>query len=281
MPVLNTAEGVQRVTGNDLILRAFLDAEGLVLTNVQLGQVRGVQAFRSRISDLRRRGFIIREGQKVGNGRYAYALVGVHAGSDAVGHPDLADRPLDVLEGDAMQRAMDNAAQYIDEHRDRLAKAGDAPRVAMVPSHAEALANARERGDRWESLFHEVIDEQREALGLDAGTSPMEVRAAVLERLRAPAPRRRAAREGTVSGPDLMRAVLEEANVPLHAKVIAERVLARPDNPYGGKTPDATMGAQLATAHKRGGQFERVAPSVYVLRHWTAEQKGATPVMPT
>lgn len=57
------------------MLDAFLAAPSRTLTNIELGQLRGVQAFRSRISDLRRMGCAITEGAYVATGVYRYRLV--------------------------------------------------------------------------------------------------------------------------------------------------------------------------------------------------------------
>lgn len=58
-----------------IILDAFLAAPDRTLTNIELGDVRGVQAFRSRISDLRAMGCDITEGTYVCQGVYRYRLV--------------------------------------------------------------------------------------------------------------------------------------------------------------------------------------------------------------
>ena len=70
------------------------------------------------------------------------------------------------------------------------------------------------------------------------------------------------------SGPALMVEVLEAAGRPVRTSLIVGRVLANPDMPYKGGTPGATMTAQLATSHKRGGQFVRTEPGVYAIRAW-------------
>lgn len=58
-----------------IVLDAFLAAPDRTLTNHELGDIRGVQAFRSRIADLRRMGCDITEGTYVARGKYRYRLV--------------------------------------------------------------------------------------------------------------------------------------------------------------------------------------------------------------
>jgi restriction system protein len=63
--------------------------------------------------------------------------------------------------------------------------------------------------------------------------------------------------------------VLAEAGEPLHAHVIAERALATGLLRTGGKTPWATMAAQLYTDIQRrgdGSDFVRVARGAFGLR---------------
>lgn len=57
-----------------IVGRAFLEAPGRHLTNIELGALPGVQAFRSRIADLRRMGWPISAGAYVKRGVYAYQL---------------------------------------------------------------------------------------------------------------------------------------------------------------------------------------------------------------
>jgi hypothetical protein len=58
-----------------IVLDAFLAARDHTLTNHELGDLRGVQAFRSRISDLRAMGCVITNGEYVAQGLYRYRLV--------------------------------------------------------------------------------------------------------------------------------------------------------------------------------------------------------------
>ncbi len=75
------------------------------------------------------------------------------------------------------------------------------------------------------------------------------------------------------SGPAMMVAVLEAAGRPVHTSLIVGRVLAQ-DHPYKGKTPGATMSAQLATIHAKGGAFLRTEPGVYAVRSWPKSRLG-------
>lgn len=69
--------------------KAFLEAPGRRLTNVELGALPGVQAFRSRISDLRRMGWPIGQASYVKRGVWSYQLErGWHPGPGwSVAHP--------------------------------------------------------------------------------------------------------------------------------------------------------------------------------------------------
>jgi restriction system protein len=69
--------------------------------------------------------------------------------------------------------------------------------------------------------------------------------------------------------------VLREAGGPLHADEITRRALNGGLINTKGKTPQATMGAQLAVAAKKGQIFVRTAPGVYGLRSKT--RKGQRP----
>lgn len=88
------------------------------------------------------------------------------------------------------------------------------------------------------------------------------------------------------SGPEMAKEVLEEAGKPLHVKLIAERVIAKDgERPkakraYKGLTPAQTISAQLTVSHNGGATFERLAPGVFALRHWTATQKRKAPELP-
>ena len=77
--------------------------------------------------------------------------------------------------------------------------------------------------------------------------------------------------------------VLEAAGAPLTSQAITERALARRLVTTAGRTPEATMAAQLATSIKARGDaspFVRTAPNTFGLRRWIAEGKVAAPVEP-
>ena len=67
------------------------------------------------------------------------------------------------------------------------------------------------------------------------------------------------------------RQVLEEAGEPLHCAEIAKRVLAAGLWQTTGKTPEATVHAQLARSIQKAGQsspFQRTAKGTFGLREW-------------
>lgn len=66
--------------------------------------------------------------------------------------------------------------------------------------------------------------------------------------------------------------VLTRAGAPLHSDEITERALKEGILQTDGKTPAATMGAQLATVVKKPASlFARVAPATYALKAWVEE----------
>ncbi len=65
--------------------------------------------------------------------------------------------------------------------------------------------------------------------------------------------------------------VLREAGEPLHAKDIAERMIAKGIWSTSGKTPGATVNARLAVDIKRQqslSRFQRTGRGVFALREW-------------
>ncbi len=88
------------------------------------------------------------------------------------------------------------------------------------------------------------------------------------------------------SGPKMAEAILEAEGRPMHIKLIAERVIAqdqaRPKakRAYNGKTPAATISAQLTTSHCAGKTFIRVAPGCFALRAWPKGKQTKTPLRP-
>lgn len=80
---------------------------------------------------------------------------------------------------------------------------------------------------------------------------------------------------------DAVEAVLAEANKPLHYKEITERILTQGLWSTEGKTPDATINAQLAVNIKKGGnssRFQRTGKGIFALREWgLPEFSGSKP----
>lgn len=280
----STAPASPKPKGWEIVLDAFLGAPDRTLTNHDLGALRGVQAFHQRISDLKRRGYVFTTGVRVARGRYAYQLLGVKEGSLDVPDgrhglplitPDLEPERIRAAEDDLRAHppaapSSSVAADVVTAHRERIAEL-----------EAE---NQRLRERRQPQHYEIAIGALREALA-EAGVTVEgygnEVVAAAVERIKAkPAARSRAPRgEHGPTGPQLMRHVLEEAGVPMHSKIIAERVLAGGgDQLYKGKTPAATMAAQLATSNKQGGEFVKVSPGCFGLREWPAAKLEAEPV---
>lgn len=99
-------------------------------------------------------------------------------------------------------------------------------------------------------------------------------------------PRASTGAQPLASGPELAADILAGEGRPMHVRVIGERVLAidaaRPEASriYHGKTPLATISAQLTLSHGKGGRFIRIAPAVFALREWNAATRRKTPIMP-
>ncbi len=85
------------VTGKEVLLRAFRETPGHELTNVELGRLYmtgGPQAFRSRISDLRKMGYTITTGKYVRRGVFRYKLLNPdHEPQPRAGQSDLQRSP--------------------------------------------------------------------------------------------------------------------------------------------------------------------------------------------
>ncbi len=84
--------------------------------------------------------------------------------------------------------------------------------------------------------------------------------------------------------------VLAEGGKPLHYREITRRALASGFVETSGKTPEATMNAQIATQLKRQGDdstFVRLRPGIFGLRRWLEEgrlepsaiKKGGRPLV--
>jgi restriction system protein len=77
---------------------------------------------------------------------------------------------------------------------------------------------------------------------------------------------------------EAIASILEEAGEPLGYREIARRAIEQGHWSTGGKTPEATVNAQITTDIKRKGEkslFRRVSPGVYELRDATAPGKSA------
>jgi restriction system protein len=75
--------------------------------------------------------------------------------------------------------------------------------------------------------------------------------------------------------------VLQQAGTALHAKDIAEQIMAAGLWQSDGKTPDATVSARLYSDIKNNGAkspFVKVGPQIFALRHSTEIPSGAEPV---
>jgi len=79
----------------------------------------------------------------------------------------------------------------------------------------------------------------------------------------------------SVTCKEAARKVLEDAGVPLHYKEITKRALEQGLWQTHGKTPEATLNAQLAVDIKRkkaGSAFVRTTPGIFALRTWDVPQ---------
>lgn len=328
----------RRVPGWRRVLDAFMADPDRIVTNVELGQIPGVQAFHQRISDLGRFGYVLTSAIQLKPGRYAYALVGIAPdGAWSFSGPrPYADRLPSVSDDhDEYATVIAAAVAMIEARTHELAKRGAAPVVTQDgPSRREidaAAVLAVALGDQvvgdWKSedrrdvlaLAHATRDElghvrsvrALERVNADAAATANEA-AVILQdvlgeptiadlvlagedaenlvtlagaardevaRLRAAleaAPTRapRAARaprpDRGPTGPELMRKALEFHEQPMHSAKIAAWVLENGGAAvYKGKTPAATMAAQLATSNVKGGDFVKVSPGCYGLREWT------------
>lgn len=268
----------RRPSGNQLVLAEFMGAPDRTLNNVQLGGIYGVQAFRSRIADLRRLGYVIPRGVKVAHGRYAYALLGTQPGSQAA-----KDKPsLPVLSHQQQLDAESDALARIEREREKIAKRGEPKRAPQslldqLATERDAVHRLTAESDVVRAKLSGVLREQPDEAETLEDLADRVVEA--FEHARRPRARRVSNGSRGPTGPELMRKVIEESGRPLHSKVIARRVMeGGGDAVYHGKTPDATMAAQLATSNKNGGEFVKVAPGCFGLREWPAAKLEAEPV---
>jgi hypothetical protein len=253
--------------GRELVLAAFLEAPDRTLTNAQLGNIPGVQAFHQRMSNLKGMGYVFTSAVRLRSGHYAYKLLGYVADSEAhaevkatpererLGRPALAI----ILAEEVNVRVVD-ATDALRAKRDEIpTPSGERPTIRPPKKLSDEMARLRAEN----STLTERVAELEAAL--EAAQS-------------SPTARRPRADRGP-TGPALMRKVLEDAGAPMHSKVIAERVMAQGgDALYKGKTPAATMAAQLATSNKSGGEFVKVVAGCFGLREWDADKLNAEPI---
>lgn len=243
------------------VLDAFLAADDRTLTNAQLGNLRGVQAWHQRMSNLKAMGYVFTDAVRLKGGYYAYRLLGYVIDSDA----------------DAELTAM--------------AKAGDLPALAPAlaairPSNVgTAIADGTRalRGTpppvRERPVVHPPKALTDEVRALRERVAELEAENERLRTEQRPRATRKPAAERGPTGPALMRKALEAHGKPMHSKAIAAFVLANGgDALYKGKTPDATMAAQLATSNKTGGEFVKTTPGCFGLREWDADKLALEPI---
>lgn len=313
--------------GWELVRSAFLAAPDRTLTNVDLGAIRGVQAFHQRISDLKRRGYVFTQGVKVADGYYAYHLIGAMENTQASG----AGEGLPLIHDAQVTAAQSAAAEGIKAHPPTInptpsdpAPASSSVAVDVIAAHRDRIAELEQQADRvslalggaeigqddglpfevatmfaaYDECFREMkaaadtlADAFNHRYGLtgddaiDHGMALSYIVPRVVEALNAPTittPKPRAARQprearSGMTGPKAMAEVLEAEGKPMHSKAIAERVLAAHPDLYGGKTPAATMNAQLSTANVKGGDFVKVSPGCFGLRAWDAAKLAQEP----
>lgn len=273
-----------RVPGWERVLNAFMAAPDRTLTNVQLGQVPGVQAFHQRIQDMRRYGYIVTDGVLVKKGRYAYTLLGVHAGMnlrpDGKAHPQqagpvIADADVTAADLAAVEKTIANA--------EKLAKLEGTPALP-TPTTPRAVRDAvamlqQTLGDHtadWPaadrddvlSLVHKVVELREDSREVIAEMD-RQITALTVERdaLRATA---------AGAGPALIRRALEWCEQPMHYKRIAAYVMENGgDAYYKGASPATTIVRHLVKSDKDpAGAFVKVASGVFALREWADDGTG-------
>lgn len=133
----------RRVPGWERVLDAFMADPDRILTNVQLGQIPGVQAFHQRISDLTHYGYVLTSAVQLKPGYYAYALLGVSASATWTRRrprPHADALPTVSDDFDAYAATVKAAVDRIEAQKDALLKRGRAPvadtRRALVDAAA-------------------------------------------------------------------------------------------------------------------------------------------------
>jgi hypothetical protein len=162
MPTATTAPTTRRVPGWERVLDAFMAAPDRTLTNVELGQIPGVQAFHQRITDLEHLGYVLTKAVQLKPGYYAYALVGRGAAVSVVPAPGGKTRPAphaDVLpivhERQPIASAV--AAAVFSDSEALLKRVAPPAAVAVVGEQAREVRGTRQVRDAVATL-HDAID---------------------------------------------------------------------------------------------------------------------------
>jgi hypothetical protein len=278
MTTTQTPADTRRVPGWRRILDAFMADPDRIVTNVELGQIPGVQAFHQRLSDLGRFGYVLTSAILLKPGRYAYALVGVseHTGS----WPFLTDRPytdrLPIVSDDHDAYAADiaRALATITAKTEDLAKRGGASAESPLPDAARsrALRDAV-------STLQDALPEGRL---IDLGTAGREDLLTLAHTARDEIDALRAARdeadaESSRGEADLLTIhhALNDSAVPINADGIAEAIHALRTN--ADRTPPGPQLMRKALEHyEQPMHYKRIA--AYVMENGgDAYYKGATP----
>jgi len=265
-----------RVPGWERVLNAFMAAPDRTLTNVQLGQVPGVQAFHQRIQDMRRYGYIVTDGVLLKKGRYAYTLLGVRAGMnhrpDGKAHPQAAG-PV-IAEADIVPRML-AAVEKIWANAKDLAKLEGTPALP-AQNTPRAVRDAVEMlqqtlGDHtadWPTADRDdLLALVRKVVELREDSR--EVVAEMSRQLAEVQADRDALRAAASPGAALMRRALEWSEQPMHYKRIAAWVMENGgDKLYKGARPEQTIVRHLVKSDKDDGEFVKVSSGVFALREW-------------
>jgi hypothetical protein len=271
---MSTTEKTPRIPGWHRVLDLFMADPQRTVTNVELGNLPGLQAWHQRVTDLKRRGYIITPSVLVGTGRYAYKLVGIrHDASTSLPYVG----QLDGL-GPSTPVQVQAAVNEIKANAGLLAKRGG-PRTHAAASVTRQLAEARERVTELEMGLARIAAAVLPALGLDAKEDQPDAVddvAALVERVatQAKSGRPPAAPRGT----DLIRKVLTDAGQPMHVSALVPAVMAKTDAYDDSRNPTSTISGVLARIDRRGGEFERVGTGVFALRSWDAARKAQQPL---
>jgi hypothetical protein len=161
-----------RKPGWERVLDAFMATPDRTLTNVQLGDVPGVQAFHQRITDMHRYGYVVTPGVLVKKGRYAYTLVGIDGARrwEHVRPDSRAVRPhtdaLPVLHDEGVVASIEDAVAEIRENAEAIAKRERAP-VRPATKVAEQSRMVRDSVIHLGALLGDITAEWDEASQTD------------------------------------------------------------------------------------------------------------------